>query len=449
MDKESENIESLAEVLRQLERWKPHRVTVPSTSRCEEVAKKIVGREGRPLPPPIDIKLLFIRLERSASATDFETISATEWRYTADCLGMENATLLANNSLLNAYMEKILADKRAIKRLLRFYLTEYTEDNPQFDKIRFFLEERVQHFKIEPWANAKIGVNIFSKTAVVDIATYIMWQSKSVHPQESMHTLGFKGSLFFNALTEKAFLAAADIIRVKGRSLPDLFPLMERLIAWHKGTETFRAALPRNIAIADAFLCPWIDTPPDEEMKEFIVATLLELLRDPRIDEANWRRVKTQAREVILRWLTWKSLGQFFDIVERITTKQQQMWAPRRKFWFSYYERGYMTEAWVAFATAGQTFLASNKMRSAVPSGKLEGSVGSEHAVLLMRIGRFIVADWNANGKCHIWKSDNPSAPGLYKARYHRDEVRNNADMEKVHIGKWQDSIANYIDPWL
>ena len=126
------------------------------------------------------------------------------------------------------------------------------------------------------------------------------------------------------------------------------------------------------------------------------------------------------------------------------------MWPARRKFWGAYYEHEYMREAWVAFAREGADLaksLAAEKENPAIGNfGVLAASanVQRNHAVLIMQISELTVADWSHSGKCHIWLSENPSSPKLYRS-YSRDELINDSDFEKKHGGQWQLEVHDFI----
>ncbi|WP_227657754.1 EH signature domain-containing protein, partial [Candidatus Magnetaquicoccus inordinatus] len=161
-----------------------------------------------------------------------------------------------------------------------------------------------------------------------------------------------------------------------------------------------------------------------------------------------WLDVDEKAQRVMRRWLTRASLEQFLDVVD--LTAQSHMWAARRKFWSAYYEHKFMLEAWVAFARDGSNFakrLAAEKENPAIGSfGVLaSGGVLKNHAVLIMQIGDLVVADWSHNGKCHIWLPGNENVPKLYRHTYHRDELVNGSDFNKVHNGDWQNDVHAFI----
>ena len=159
--------------------------------------------------------------------------------------------------------------------------------------------------------------------------------------------------------------------------------------------------------------------------------------------------MNNDAKSVMRRWLTKASLEQFLDVVDR--TAQSHMWAARRKFWFAYYENKFMVEAWVAFAADGARLareLAKERDNPAIKNfGTLNRSAGvvKEHAVLIMKIGDLVVADWSHNGKCHIWLPEDENAPKLYKRSYDRDELICGSSWDKKHLGAWQLEVHAYI----
>ncbi len=79
------------------------------------------------------------------------------------------------------------------------------------------------------------------------------------------------------------------------------------------------------------------------------------------------------------------------------------------------------------------------------------------HAVLLLKVGRGVVAEWSHNGRCNIWHDRaDPTAPALSKSLYDTDEVRVGRQStpqfkvaEITHAGSegynWQVKVANEI----
>ena len=261
-----------------------------------------------------------------------------------------------------------------------------------------------------------------------------------------MEAMGFSRSLYGARLAGHAYIAAAQELK----KTPSSLPIIRRFAAWGKADDrfAFESAPGAAARMAEAMLLPWVDRQPPEDVRAFIEGHLLSLLHDLRIERSCWVDVDEDAKRVMRRWLTRASLEQFLDVVDR--TAQSHMWPARRKFWGAYYEHEYMGEAWVAFAREGAELaksLAAEKENPAIGNfGVLATSanVQKNHAVLIMQISELTVADWSHSGKCHIWLSENPSAPKLYRS-YSRDELINNSDFEKKHGGQWQFEVYDFI----
>src|SRR5205823_10903949 len=66
-----------------------------------------------------------------------------------------------------------------------------------------------------------------------------------------------------------------------------------------EGQLTFRTDAPY---VAEAVLLPFVDTTPPSAIQERIRGFLLTHLKDPRLTQSGWTRVKPEGREVMLRW---------------------------------------------------------------------------------------------------------------------------------------------------
>lgn len=195
---------------------------------------------------------------------------------------------------------------------------------------------------------------------------------------------------------------------------------------------------------ATALLMPWIKDSPTDEFREYIMDRLIRSLKDPRIYDSGWLHVNETAKQVFLRWLNKQALEMFLQVVDHTTSVDQ--WDARRDFWSGYEEAGYVEEAWVAFGPDGAKYAKTRygKDIQFAILGSGDGSFQDDHAVLILRIGSVLVADWNHNGACHIWSHD-IDAPKLYQNRYLVRELRDNHDERRVHLGDWMSKVANYI----
>lgn len=182
--------------------------------------------------------------------------------------------------------------------------------------------------------------------------------------------------------------------------------------------------------IDDALLRPFADRSPDESIQDEYLRVIVKAFGDPRLAQGSW--VGLPHKEIVTGWLTRQSLRQFLDVVDDTTIDRdaKRMWKYRRAFWEGVYEfyrrNGFSVEAWVAFGPSGKR-VARNAFKNAEfatlhTAGK---NVHSDHAVLLFRVGDCLVADWNHNGKCHVWTSAGQrGAPKLYERQYGSNDVQ-------------------------
>jgi hypothetical protein len=182
--------------------------------------------------------------------------------------------------------------------------------------------------------------------------------------------------------------------------------------------------------MVEALLRPFVDRSPDEPTQDEYLRVIVKAFGDPRLRQGNW--VGLPHKEIATGWLTRQSLRQFLDVVDDTTIDRdaKRMWKYRRAFWEGMYEfyrrNGFSVEAWVAFGPNGKR-VARNAFKNAEfatlhTDGK---NVHSDHAVLLFRVGDCLVADWNHNGKCHVWTSAGQrGAPKLYERQYGSNDVQ-------------------------
>jgi hypothetical protein len=179
--------------------------------------------------------------------------------------------------------------------------------------------------------------------------------------------------------------------------------------------------------VAEALLKPFKGAKPERTLRDRFLLLLLKLLGDPRVrsPKNKWHHVPPVLAGIVRGWLTEQSLRQFLDIVD--VTAMERMWKYRRAFWEAVFDAGLISEAWVAFGPEGEQEARRAYGRDA-SFARLEKDgkhVDPGHAVLLLRIGDGIVADWSHNGKYNIWMDHaDPTAPRLYKGRYGSDQLR-------------------------
>ncbi|EME68214.1 hypothetical protein H261_19486 [Paramagnetospirillum caucaseum] len=439
------------DALAKLAAWSPKKVAFPPTPvmvhEANAVAKRL--REVSASVNLIDLDDLRRRLSQARSAGDWTSISTRDWRYVADCLGAGQSPLVDDAGFLDEYLARLKdqLSRRAISRLIRYYVTHFDPAHQGLRKIAAFLQVAVGQWQWQ-WSD-KEAVDMFDvSNAPSQLAKYVR-RSKEMPAADAMEAAGLGGTLYGCKLAGHAYIAAANGLKTFISNNPSSLPAIRRFASWGVVDSRFAFDGTSGAAarMAEAMLLPWVDRQPPDDVRSFIESHLLALLHDLRIERSRWLDVAEDAKRVMRRWLTRASLEQFLDVVDR--TAQTHMWAARRKFWNAYYENKFMLEAWVAFAKDGADLakrLAAEKENPAIGNfGLLEsGARDKTQAVLIMQIGELLVADWSHNGKCHVWLSGNPSAPKLYRS-YSREDLVTGSDFEKMHLGAWQSDVHEYI----
>lgn len=142
----------------------------------------------------------------------------------------------------------------------------------------------------------------------------------------------------------------------------------------------------------------------------------------------------------------------FFEITDALALERQ--WRYRRAFWSAYLEKGHIQEARALFAQEGAKRARARFGGDVVITELTRGSskqVDAKHAVLLMRIGRLVIADWSHNGKCVIWVDGDQGAPSLLQQRCTSDDLNaRSGSFSQAHLSPdsygWQNKVQGWIE---
>ena len=126
-------------------------------------------------------------------------------------------------------------------------------------------------------------------------------------------------------------------------------------------------------------------------------------------------------------------------------------WNYRHAFWkYFAVQKNYIYDAWVVFDRYGAA--EARDVQGKISFATFNETVQQGHAVLLLRIGSLIIAEWSHTGSCRIWDtSKGESGPQLYKNRYRKAELQAQVNPEGVfgHYNPtgyfWQRKIADYL----
>ena len=217
--------------------------------------------------------------------------------------------------------------------------------------------------------------------------------------------------------------------RDAGRDALERLHLCERIALDERGQVIFDEHKP---LLVGALLDPFGTVMPPKDVRDPYLDLLLRLFGDPRLERGRWVSMPA-GEDIVRRWLTEQSLRQFLEIIGKVA--DPGMWGPRKKFWTAVYRADLIHDAWVVFDGSGAR-LARQAYGKHVSFGTFSGSVAEGQAVLLMKIGRGLVAEWSHNGRCNIWRdAQDPTAPAMNKRLYDPGALRGLAT--QAHPEKW------------
>ena len=179
-------------------------------------------------------------------------------------------------------------------------------------------------------------------------------------------------------------------------------------------------------AMADALVAPWIgrSRQPSDRLRTEVLTSLLRHLGDPRVNAKHrWTGASDESRQTVRSWLSKLSLDAFFDVVGKFagTAGMGHQWNARKAFWSVCLRHNHILDSWLV--------LGENVVRAVADNRELQSSYGrladgdANHAVLLMRVGNLIFAEWTYNGKLRAWPLDWKNAPKLFDRRYYRSAL--------------------------
>lgn len=399
----------------------------------DEVARELLARDGR------------------------ATLTWREARDGAWCLWATQPALSTNPAALDLVLHGVRRSKKRqpFRALASSYVASYQPDMAGVEPVSRLLSELAPRYG-RPWADLHRSFQIFHETAGPQSVARAAISGRT-SPTEILKDGGL-GALDAHSGFAKACAAEALKQLAAGAQRDHLkrLELVRSLSLRADGQLVFEDHAP---LVAYALLKPFDSSTPEKSLRDTFLRVVLQLFGHPRLSPGRWSRLR-DLEHIVLRWLTEQSLRQFLGVVDRIA--EERMWKYRRAFWEAIYDAGLISEAWVVFDHYGVSEVRKAFGREAsfgrFKTGGLK-QIQRGHAVLLMRLGRGVVADWSHNGKCNIWNdADASDAPKLYRREYTSDDVRTltnaSSDLDQpvfsvAHMGadsySWQGRVADKI----
>ncbi|WP_455269280.1 EH signature domain-containing protein [Rhizobium herbae] len=342
------------------------------------------------------------------------------------CLWETKPALAAEPAALAAIVEGVTmsAKRKPFRNLAAVYLVQFRPDRPGLDTVSAVLQRLASKWG-DPWASHQQKYTLYDPArGPRNIAAKAI--TDSVSPTEALKSIdlgaldaqsGFSEEITRNLLVELAngtvFDHARRLEKVKTVALDA------------RGEPLFKSL---DLEIAEALMMPFLGKAPERLIKDIFLNFIVSIFRDPRIYPMRWQRFP-HIKALVISWLTEQSLRQFLDIVGRTIDDpaDAEMWKYRRAFWEAAHRKGIIKGAWVVFADDG-ALRARHSFGNNAGFGIFGGRGGKQiqrtHAVLLLEIGKGVVADWSHDGKVNVWSdAEERGAPKLYLPKYSSADV--------------------------
>ena len=454
---------SLRAALRSSAHWSGRVATWPELPPPVEIerARQSVEAQAAGLSkadfPPFDLGELKRRLLGAAAARTLDQVRNRDWRYAAWAFWHEDDAVARDERIVAGFFERASAKRSPsfVKALINAYLAKFSPTSPTTVAISARLLELLRSGRwpaLAVWLERHESLRLFSPSEGPTRAGAVLLNAASI--EDGLAAMGLDASV--SQAADHRFLAAcygASMYVAReaiGPNAQTSRKLVDRIIEWSRPVNAGARGIRYPVALAamaEALLLPWQSRTPDAGVQRKIKEFLIGRVADPRLMPGAWATVHPSAVSILKRWLAGDTMAQFFTLLSRTA---DDIWEYRKRFWTAYYLRGAIEEAWFALGplaagAAHQVGLDSKGGQFA----SLTNGYTPDQSVLLMKIGKFVIAEWSHNGKCRIWQESDRNAPALYESNYWAARLRRTPIYERVHGGsaggRWQTDIAAFL----
>jgi len=406
------------------------------------------------LPPHEDLNALEARIRSALQEGRIAKLGPRDWRMLPYVLWHREPPLVERPGLLQALRAKLRdggSSRRLLRNLLNAYLRDFDPGRPQLTEIARLIDEH--RFKMDEVWWMRVDACQLTQPEKAPHAVFLAC-IRADRPAEALAEVGIDPDVHYGILRATLLAGTQAIERnfPAGRWNAKAMDFVEGQVF----AEDALVDPELRRALADAYLRPWLDgDPTDGRLKARIQDFMLRHYGDPRTKPQRWTGVSEAAKSVMRRWLVKVVLDQFLDVIDDVVENpvHRQQWQYRRAFWLAYFRNESIIEADVLFGPhchrrSRQLF--GRDAPCAVLEGDPKRQVFPDHAVLLMRIGRLIIADWSHNACWCVWRDDDPQAPRFGRSHYRGGEVyRERGRWSQPHSSpqhySWQDLLRDLI----
>lgn len=424
---------------------------IPESPKSEEILVKLLqfNNGASSVPKENILEVVKDKFDKHYVQQKEVSFSNSDWRNIPWCLEYNEGNLLENEKFLSDYKNRLLSTKRRseINNLISSYFSFFNPDSVTTNKIAelvILIIDKDDRFS--DWKEKHENYSLFlPNMAPATIAKKLHDVNEELEMILRNINLSTRSSVLFTSFLAAIHKEFCTRVSSKGELQNSKYP---ELMQWSEESSNLNYQ-QNNYELLDALLVPWQDKEPPEELKNQIFDFILKHYKDPRVSKGNWISANEKTKSVFLKWITARSLEQFFSIVDNVA--HEEHWNYRRKFWEAFKERG--MEVWVIFGPecarlSKQTFGAE---LSFAKFKNLSG-ITEKHACLVIRLGNLMIAEWSHNGACRIWNREDDNAPKMYEKSYEVTKLKSITQGSAgffAHTGsenyRWQKRIADYI----
>src|SRR6516165_5395891 len=260
---------------------------MPRQPRSAVVYDQIARRRNEVVDlAPIDLDALAGRVREISGTNRWDELDGRHLWHLPSCLWSTKPPLASDAGLVRGYL-RTLADRRsriATKHLIFHYLLRFEPGASDIEVIGPHLANAVTNWEWD-WKRRHGRYGLFDASrGPRDVAQRALDHAQ---PQTVLNDVGLTGPLAASGYALACFREAASQVqeRLPRRLERDLVRRLASLIG--EGP-TGRFGMPQaSRYFADAVLIPWQSTDPPEELRDYIRATLLKFLSDPRVRPAD------------------------------------------------------------------------------------------------------------------------------------------------------------------
>ncbi|MCA9806211.1 MAG: hypothetical protein KC777_29790 [Cyanobacteria bacterium HKST-UBA02] len=440
----------------------PKALPSPKLARvAAEVARQVSAPSRE--PSSFELGAIEAKFRDAVETNDWSKISVQDWRLAAYILWFEKPYLATIEGFLNRYLDWLDSTKLASgwRKLIYVYLKnfEYHWEFPYVYRklargISAGLEIEQLQKRLFQWRDRNEFFKMFSEDFDVSKTASCFSHFAHCDWKRFSQLTGLDGEL-----AQVGYVQDVAIEILNDRT-NDESTALDVVREFHIDDGNLRFAKLRKEVI-EKVLASWTNgNGLGEDRRQWVQGWLLDSFGDPRLAvhrQDGWRGVSEDSVQVVYRWLAGDSLDQFFAIIDQYGIAHQ--WEYRKAFWKAYYDKGLLSEAWVALGSDAWEY-ARDAFGKNFSAGKLERSNygdNNKQSVLILRIDSLVIVEWSHNGKCRAWKAKDTLAPQMYKSNYERSDLNNKSlqivphvkyeGISHLHSEKysWQRKLSDFI----